>query len=222
LAKTKKEVIKLVIADDHPLFRAGVKNELEKSGDIKVIGEAGDGATALKMINEFNPDAAILDIEMPEKTGLNVAEELNSQNNTTKLLLLTMYNDRKIFLQALDSGVMGYVLKDEAINNITRAVKSVADGKYYLSPELSGFLKTGSRNRASTAAENDLLKTLTPAELNIIKLTSELKSNNEIAEILFISKRTVENHRVNIANKLDLGSAKKLLKFAVKNKDLLG
>ena len=107
------------------------------------------------------------------------------------------------------------------LHNITRAVKSVADGKYYLSPELSGFLKTGSRNRASTAAENDLLKTLTPAELNIIKLTSELKSNNEIAEILFISKRTVENHRVNIAHKLNLGSAKKLLKFAVKNKDLL-
>lgn len=217
MSEIKNNTLKIVIADDHPIFRAGVKNILESHEDFAIIAEAGDGKSALKLINEMKPDVAVLDIEMPELSGLKVASLLNSENGETKIVLLTMYDDRKIFLEALDYGVKGYVLKDETTNNIITAVNTVAEGRYYLCPELSGLLIDSRKPKK----ENTHLSSLSKTEKNILRLVADLKSNDEIAEILFISKRTVENHRVNIAGKLELGGAKHLLKFAVKNKSLL-
>ena len=155
---------------------------------------------------------------MPKLSGLHIARKLKL-NDQTKLILLTMFNDQKMFLQAMDYGVRGYVLKDAAVHDIVTAVFDVAEEKYYLSTSLSGLLVPGKQNRSVNVSA--LLTGLTPAELKILSLISTLKSNKEIADTLFISQRTVENHRVNISHKLNISGTNSLLKFAIKNKDLL-
>ena len=215
---SKQTKIRIIIADDHPLFRSGTRAELEKIPDVTVLAEAGDGETALELIQNHQPDIAVLDVRMPKLTGLDVAENLLGADCPTKVILLTMHRERKLFLKALELGVRGYLLKDALVNEIKQAVIGVAEGQYFLSPELSGMLmeKVSQRNRQKTAL--DWQKKLTPSELNIVQLISDLKSNQEIAAELFISKRTVENHRVNISRKLELKGTNALLKFAVKNK----
>jgi len=213
------EPISIIFADDHPLFRSGIRAELERIGNLNIIGEAENGAEALSLITEHQPTLAILDIRMPKLTGLDVAQEVSQSDSETKIILLTMHKERKLFLRALELGVKGYLLKEALISEIQRAVTVVAAGSYYLSPELSDMLidqvKSGSK------IDPDWKKLLTPSEMGILELIADLKSNDEIAQALFISKRTVENHRVNISRKLAVSGTNSLLKFAVKNKSLL-
>ncbi len=210
--------ISIIIADDHPLFRAGVISVLKDNPELNIIEETSDGETALRLIRELKPDIAILDIKMPRLSGLAVAKALKDKALPTRVILLTMYRDQKMFLEALDHGVKGYVLKDALVQDIDKAIRAVANDQYYLSPELSGVLVETSHSINDQDEEFSLIKKLTPAERKIIRLIADLKSNAEIARTLFISKRTVENHRVNISRKLNLEGTNSLLKFAVKNK----
>ncbi len=214
----KNKSYTIVIADDHPLYRKGVRQVLEKESGFKILAEASDGEAALEHIRKMKPDVAVLDIQMPKLSGLHIACRLQLKTQT-RIILLTMFNDKKLFLQAMDYGVMGYVLKDAAVNDIVAAVKDVAEDKYYLSTSLSGLLVPGNRSRPSNASV--LISGLTPTELKILSLIATLNTNKEIADTLFISQRTVENHRVNIAHKLNISGTHSLLKFAIKNKDLL-
>lgn len=216
--KMSAKKISIIIADDHPLFRAGVISVLKDNSELDLIREASDGETALSLIQELKPDIAILDIKMPRLSGLQVAKVLKDKALPTRVILLTMYRDRKMFLQALDHGVKGYVLKDALVQDIDKAIRTVANDQYYLSPELSGVLVDTSHTIENQDEEFSAISKLTPAERKIIRLIAELKSNAEIARTLFISKRTVENHRVNISRKLKLEGRNSLLKFAVKNK----
>ncbi len=194
--------------------------ELEKEGSLNIIGEAGDGNEALAMINKLNPDVAILDFQMPGLTGIEIAEKLSKSGSHTKIILLTMHNEKKIFLKALEVGIEGYVLKNDAVLDIVTAVNRVIDGNYFLSPKLTGLLME--KAKIPVADENlQLINRLTPTEKNIMQLISELNSNEEIAEKLFISKRTVENQKVLLSKKLNLEGAKGLLKFSVKYKEYL-
>ncbi len=204
----------VLIADDHPLFRAGVRESLEKDIRIRVVGEAEHGEDALAKLLDLRPDVAILDIQMPKMTGLEIAKRATHMNLATRIILLTMFDDRKIFLDAMESGVMGYVLKDSAVSEIQRAVASVIEDRHYISPSLSGLLVK--RHESGTLLRE--LKDLTPAEIGVLKLIADLKSNQEIADELLISKRTVENHRVNISKKLNLSGTNAILRFALKNK----
>lgn len=207
----------VIIADDHPLFRTGIRQSLEKHGEIRIIGEAEDGDSALAMILDLKPDLAVLDVQMPRMTGLTLAKRVEHMNLSTRIILLTMLDDRKIFLDAMESGVMGYILKDSAVSEVHRAITSVCEDRHYISPSLSGLLVE--RKKEGTIPPG--LKDLTPAELRVLKLIADLKSNQEIADDLLISKRTVENHRVNIAKKLDLTGTNALLKLALKHKSRL-
>lgn len=216
-----KDPITLVIADDHPLFRAGVRQAIEADASLQIVGEAADGEKALSLIRQKSPQVAVLDIQMPSMTGLVVAETLLSQNSSTNVILLTMFNDQKMFFQAMDIGVKGYVLKDAALQDIIHAIHAVADERYYLSPALSGLLVAKRNLRAAPTTEGSPVELLTPSERQIVSLIAELKSNKEIADRLFISHRTVENHRVNISRKLGLRGPNSLLKFAIQNKPLL-
>lgn len=194
--------------------------ELEKEGSLNIIGKAGDGNEALAMINKLNPDVAILDFQMPGLTGIEIAEKLSKSGSHTKIILLTMHNEKKIFLKALEVGIEGYVLKNDAVLDIVTAVNRVIDGNYFLSPKLTGLLME--KAKIPVADENlQLINRLTPTEKNIMQLISELNSNEEIAEKLFISKRTVENQKVLLSKKLNLEGAKGLLKFSVKYKEYL-
>jgi len=214
------EIIKVIIADDHPMFRSGVKLELEKNEKIKIIAEADNGQEALKLIKSLKPDVAILDFQMPIMNGIEIVENLKSENISTKIILLTMHNEQKIFLKAIEAGISGYVLKDDAVLDIVSAVTNVLSGGNFISSKLTGLLFEKIK-KPKKDESHEKISGLTFAEKRILKLISELNSNDEISEKLFISKRTVENQRVIISKKLNLEGAKELLKFAAKYRDFL-
>ena len=213
--------IRILIADDHPLFRMGVRQELESCPDFELVGETGNGNDALNLIMKLNPDIAILDFQMSGFNGIEVVSKLREKKIGTQVILLTMHNEQKIFLKALHEGVKGYVLKDDAVLDIIDAVYNVVSGKTFISKSLSGILVEKLTNHTMNDKIGNLINRLTDSEKKILSLVAELKSNNEIAEELFLSKRTVENHKVIISHKLQLEGSKDLLKFALQNKDKL-
>ncbi|MCF7803430.1 MAG: response regulator transcription factor [Candidatus Marinimicrobia bacterium] len=215
-----RQSVNILVADDHPLFRAGVVTELKKNPDFTIVAEASDGQQAFDLIVEHEPDVAVLDVKMPVLTGLEVARKLQEKDVTTEVILLTMLTEQKIFLKALGYGVQGYVLKDAAVQNISTAVKRVAGGCYYLSPEMTGVLVKKSPEPATTDTPDEI-QSLTPAERTVLSHVAELESNQEIAETLFISVRTVENHKVNINRKLGLQGRNTLLKYAIAHRSYL-
>ena len=213
--------IKIFIADDHPLFRDGLKSLLEKDAMLRVVGEAGDGAAALEKLSNLEADIAILDIDMPAKDGFEVAEKLREDGSPTRIIFLTMHRDEHFLNKALDLGVKGYLVKESAVTDIINCVKMVANGGVFISPQISGLLL----KRVHRAEENKnsaaLLKTLTQTERRILAMIAEYKTSREIGDEMFVSFRTVENHRANIARKLDLKGSHALIKFALENKSLL-
>jgi DNA-binding NarL/FixJ family response regulator len=216
------EKIKIIIADDHPLMRKGLKDLFEEhSGNWEVVGEASDGEEALLLIEKFAGSILIIDIDMPRLNGLEVAKILQTKNISSKVIILTMYDKENMFNRAMDLGVMGYILKDSAANEIIDAVNNVAVGKFYISPSLSGFLVK--RGQFYSAGKGDAagISSLTGTERKILKMISNNMTTKEIANDLFISTRTVETHRSNICQKLDLHGTNALLRFALEQKDLL-
>ena len=213
------KVIKIVIADDHPIFRNGLKQIIDFDKRIKIIGEADNGQKALELITELKPDVAILDIDMPKKTGLEVLKELKDID--VKIIFLTMYAEEDIFEEAMNHGIKGYVLKDSAVSDIVDCIFSVHEDKYYISPSVSNFLMNRRKRLNELKNNNPLLQNLTMSEKKILKYISENKTSKEIADILFISYRTIENHMANISGKLNLKGSHSLVKFAIENKALL-
>ena len=209
--------ITILIADDHPIVRSGLRVVFDLKPKFKVIHEAANGDVALQLIRQSKPDVAILDVEMPEMDGFAVARSLLAESFPVYLIFMTMHKDEQTFNKAMDLGVNGFVLKENAVADIVNAVESVMQGKHYISPSLSDFLMQ--RTRPQTASRS--LDDLTPAERNILKLIGEQKTSNTIADELFISPKTVEKHRSNICAKLKLHGAYSLLKFALDNKGRL-
>ncbi len=211
----------ILIADDHPLFRKGLRDLISTQESFSIIAEVSDGDSALKSIQKLNPDVAIIDLDMPYKNGLEIAKELRHLNLSTKIIILTMYKDEFFFNEALDANVLGYVLKESAIDDILESIKIVSCGNYYISPLVSGFLVNRCTKQTVLREQAPSLETLTEAERKILRFVGEGKTTNEIAEILFISSKTVENHRTNISQKLNLKGTHSLVKFALANKSLL-
>lgn len=211
--------IRVIIADDHPIFRSGLRQIIESEKKIKIIGEADNGERALEMIREKSPDIAILDIDMPKMTGLQVLKNLKEEK--TKIIFLTMYAEEDIFDEAMNFGIKGYVLKDSAVNDIIECISTVNDDNYYISPSVSNFLINRRKKLKELRDNVPALDHLTVTEKKILKFISENKTSRDIANILFLSPRTVENHRANISNKLNLKGSHSLVKFAIENKNLL-
>lgn len=213
--------ITIVIADDHPLFRKGLREVIESDPSIEIVGEAGDGEMALAMIHQNTPSVTILDIDMPRMGGLAAGRELQKQKPDVDIIFLTMYKEEDLFNEAMDVGARGYVLKDSAVNDILNAVHTVADGKYYISPSLSDHLIKRSVRAESLLQHSPSIEDLSPAERRVLKFIAESRTSKEIADLLSISYKTVENHRTNIASKLHLHGSHSLLRFALGNKDVL-
>ena len=211
----------VLIVDDHPLFRSGLRQVIAADARFELVGEAGDGEAALKFILEKKPAVAVLDVNLPKLTGLEIARKLQGKKNPTRLIILTMHKEEELINCALDSGVKGFVLKENAVADILDAIQAVAAGGNYLSPSVSGFLIKRRSRAESLAAQKPGLDDLTTAERRILKLIAEKKMSKEIAAELFISPRTVEAHRANICNKLDLHGANSLLQFALENRSSL-
>lgn len=215
-----KPEIKIIIADDHPIILKGLKDMILEESDIKIVGTAFDGEKALQLINEMNPDIAVLDFDMPKKNGLEILKEVSHNGKETKIIFLTMYKEEDIFNEAMDNGLMGYVLKDNAVNDIIDCINSVSLNHHYVSPFISDHLIRHRRKIEEAERKIPEIGRLTLTERKILKLISENKTSKEISKELFISHRTVENHRTNINIKLNLKGSHALLKFALENKSL--
>lgn len=213
--------VKIIIADDHPVLRRGLRQIIEEDSGCIIVGEAGNGEEALAMIEEKKPDVALLDITMPRMTGLQVARIVQDRGLATKLAILTMNADELIFNEAMDLGVLGYILKENAAGEILNSIKTVAEGKYYISPSISGILVKRSQKRQDALDSIPGLADLTPTEIRILKLIAGNKTSKEIANDLCISYKTVENHRTNTTKKLGLSGNNALLRFAIEHKSLL-
>jgi DNA-binding NarL/FixJ family response regulator len=213
--------IRIVIADDHPIYRRGLSMTIAADPRLKIVAEAADGDAALDSIRREEPDVAVLDVDMPGQGGFDVLRALQQLHLATEVVFLTMHKDEGLFNTALDLGVKGYVLKDSAITDIAAGIKAAVAGENYISAPLATYLVNRSKRRASFAAQQPTINDLTPTELRVLKLIAEQKTSREIAEALFISVRTVERHRLNIGTKLELHGSNALLKFALEHKQQL-
>ena len=212
------KLISLFIADDHPIFRCGLRDAIEKTQQFTILGEAEDGEAAWKGIVDSKPEIALLDIDMPKCNGLELAEKILKEKLDVKVVILTSYKEESFFNHAMDLGVKGYVLKENAIHDLTNALESVSGGGIFLSPSISGYLLNRSQRLERREAEEVGLESLTPMELRVLRLVSENKTNKEIGELLFISPRTVNSHRTNISGKLQLRGSRALLMFALEHR----
>ncbi len=206
------EEISVLIADDHPIFRRGLRAVIESDSAMKIVGESVDGEIALAEIERLEPQIAVLDSDMPRIDGLTVARTIQAKNLPTLPIFLTMHKDEALFNAAIDADVKGFVIKDSAATDIVNCIKEVAKGRRFFSHVLSEFL-LNRRNSQSSPLEN-----LTVSERRVLRLIADAKSTKEIAENLFISPRTVDHHRANISAKLDLRGKNALLTFALTNK----
>ena len=207
---------RIVLADDHVMFRKGIKNILEGAKDLEVIGEVGDGLKLLEFFKKKTPDMVILDISMPNLRGLEATREIKKVSPNTKVLILTMHKDKEYVYHAVSAGAEGYLLKEDADTELFAAVEKIRKGEHYISPLLSGevthaLIQAAHRGQATPQSES-----LTIREREVLKLIAEGITNKEIADLLFISVRTVEHHRANIMRKLNIKNTAHLIKYAIR------
>lgn len=195
--------IRIIIADDHPIFRQGLRQVIETDAALKVLAEAEDGETALALIQQLAPDVALLDVDMPKLDGVEVARAIREKQLAVGIVFLTMHKDEDVFNDAMDTGAKGYVLKDSAVTDIIHSIRAVAAGQHFISPQLSTYLLGRNARVASLVKQKTSLDSLTVSERRVMKLIADNKTSREIANELFVSIRTVENHRANICAKLD-------------------
>jgi DNA-binding NarL/FixJ family response regulator len=203
-------VIEVLIADDHGIVRSGLRMLLERQSDIRVVAEAGDGVEALEVAQSAHPDVAVLDVSMPRMTGIQAAREIGAYAPDTRVVLLSMHDDERYFLEGLAAGAFGYVLKRAADADLIEAVRTVASGRRFFSdPAQQDLVREWSEGR-----EHD--DPLTPRELEVVKLIAEAHTNKQIAETLKLSEKTVESHRANVFGKLGIRDRVELVRYAIR------
>lgn len=214
--------MKLLIADDHPIFRKGLKDILESSFPKIQIIECKNGREALEAIKKEKPNISILDINMPELNGIEVSTIVTKEKLSTRIVILTMYRDREMVKKAMDSGAYSYILKDFAANEIIDCIEKVSQNEKYIGPELQAYYSDFVEADKKKIELLFLLKNLSQAELKTLKLVSQNKSTKEIAELLFLSEKTIENYRSKICQKLELPPRNNsLMLWIAENKELL-
>jgi len=210
--------ITLVVVDDHPVFRAGLKQVLSEQSDMEILAEASDGEEALGLIRMLKPAVVLLDVDMPRLNGIDAAEIIHREDITSSVIMLTVYDDEELLNHAMEHGVLGYVLKDSAVTEIAKAIRNVQAGRYFISPSLGENPRHPYPHANTVQPPPPGLKELTPTERRILVGVSLNQTSREIAETLFISTRTVDHHRANICRKLGLSGQYALLRFALDNK----
>jgi DNA-binding NarL/FixJ family response regulator len=213
--------IRVLLADDHPAFRDGLRAAINAAADLQLVGEVADGEAARRLIQELRPDVAVLDITMPRLSGLQVARHVQRQGWPARVVFLTMHNEQDMFDKAMEAGALGYVLKESAVTDIVESIRTVASGRHYLSPGISHYLVQRTQRQETFRKTQSGLSSLTPAERNVLQLISQDRTTKEIADELGVSPRTVEAHRQNICNKLELHGSHSLLRFAFDHREEL-
>lgn len=208
------DAIKIMIVDDHCMVREGLKQLLELEGDIKVIGEAGDGNACLNSIDILNPDVVLLDINMPQMNGLKVLEQIKKKKSKCRILMLTIHNEIEYLLRAVELGADGYILKDSESAIVRKAIFAVFKGEKYIQKEFVALLKETMEKKNEYIMNNDQL--LTRREIEVLKLLTEGLFNKEIAYTLSISEKTVKNHVSNIFKKISVSDRTQAAVYAIK------
>lgn len=212
----KKKTV--LIIDDHPLFREGLKTLLTRHAGFEVIGEAGSGKEGLLEAKELKPDLVILDISLPDRSGLEVSRNIRDSLKATRVAIVSMHSKIDYITEAFRAGAMGYVAKESASERLLECLETVSRGEYYIDSSLSHTVAESLKNLGGKRTEirDTGYSTLTPREQQVMRLIAEGLSSREIADALFISTKTVENHRANIMNKLELHSTMELVRYAAK------
>ncbi len=205
----------IVLADDHPVYRKGLRDVIEVRSECVVVAEAGNGDEALQLVEEKQPDIVVLDVEMPGLSGLDVAGRIQEKQLDTAVVMLTMHREPIYFFQSMEAGVSAYVLKDSAILEILASIDHVREGEFYLSSELRGLLLEHRMKKRRLRSEQRGIETLTMTEQKVLNLIAEGGTTREVAYEMGTSPRTVEHHRSNICRKLDLKGNNALLRFAL-------
>ncbi|HEV7165200.1 MAG: response regulator [Gammaproteobacteria bacterium] len=203
--------MKILIADDHTLVRAGLTSLIARLPDIQVVGEAADGREALRMVRDLTPDIVLMDISMPGLNGLEAAERIHGIHPKTKIIILSMHANEEYVAQALKAGASGYLLKDAATSELEMALKSVSMGQFYLSPAISRQVVDNFLHGGPTGVD-----VLTPRQREILQLIAEGKSTRDIAETLHLSVKTVETHRAQLMERLDIHDVAGLIRYALR------
>jgi DNA-binding NarL/FixJ family response regulator len=205
-------LIRVLIADDHGIVRSGLRMLIERQNDMQVVAEADDGVAALESTQAERPDVAVLDVSMPRMTGLQAAREIRSHVPDTRVLLLSMHDDERYFLEGLEAGAAGYVLKRAADTDLIGAVRTVAGGRTFLSDEAQRTLMDEWLEGGRAEPEDPL----TPRELEVVKLIAEAFTNRQIAETLKLSEKTIESHRSNVFAKLGMRDRVEIVRYAIR------
>lgn len=205
-------MISIVVADDHAVVLAGVRLLIETERDLHVVGEATDGAQAVRRVLELAPDVLVVDMKMPGMSGLEVTRQLEESGSRTRVVILSMHATEAYIIEALRAGASGYVVKEATGPELVEAIRAAAVGRYYISSSLSTERLQAFLAKADAAGRDPL----TPRERQVLQLAAQGHSNAEIAQLLDLSRRTVETHRASIRAKLDLHDTRDLLRYAVK------
>ena len=209
-------MIRILIAEDHLLVRAGIRALLEKAGDMHVLGEAANGQEAVDMVRDLKPDVLIMDIMMPRLNGIQAAEQIQVLKLSTYILLLSMYSDAGFVHKALQYGVKGYVLKSSVSDELLEAVRAVAGGNTFLSSPISEIVEESGIHSYAPGEEEDPFATLSPREKEVMQLIAEGYTTVEIGNLLFISDKTVEKHREKLMKKMNVRNLAGLVRLAIK------
>lgn len=208
--------IRIVLADDHTIIRSGLRLLLEQQADFRVVGEASDGREAVELVAKQHPEVAVLDIGMPQLNGIEATRQIASQEPDTKVVILSMHQDEGYVLKALKAGARAYILKNSAEADLIRAVRTVADGKSFFSPVISKMLLEDYVRQIRDKHVEDSYDLLTPREREVLQLLAEGRTNKEVANLLHLSVYTVDAHRGNILQKLNLHGVPELVLYAVR------
>lgn len=213
--------IRIILADDHPLLRRGLRSAMEGDPGLRVVAEVADGEAAVAEIQRLKPAIAVLDVDMPKLDGLAAAREIRKKKLPVELIFLTVHAEEDMFHAAMDLGAKGYVLKDSALVEIVKALRAVAAGEYYVTPSVAAYAFQRNRRARDFEKRQPGMETLTPTERRVLAMVADGHSSKSIAGELFIHYRTVESHRNNICQKLSLHGPNALFKFALQHKSEL-
>jgi DNA-binding NarL/FixJ family response regulator len=208
--------IRIVLADDHTIMRHGLRSVLERQPDFAVVGEASNGREAVDVIAQENPDIAVMDIAMPLLNGIEAAKKITEERLKTVVVILSMHSDESYILRALRAGARGYLLKDSAENDLIQAIRAVYAGKAFFSPAVSRVLADDYLRQIQQQGVEDPYELLTARERELLQLIVELKSTKDIAGLLGVSPRTIDTHRGNLMQKLNVHSIPELILYAMR------
>lgn len=211
----KNRPIKVLLADDHFLVRQGLRSSLSEYSQIQIVGEASNGREAVDKVRKLSPDVVLMDINMPEMNGLEATAALRKEGSGTRVLALTVHNNKQYILQIIRSGAQGYVLKDTSPDELVRGIKAVQNGEAFFSPSVSGIVLQLLRDEDRATSRDGATAALTQRETQIVKLVAAGKTNKEIAADLNVNVRTIETQRYQLMRRINVRNAAELTRFAI-------